>query len=1109
MQRTDSGLVVSPTDLTKFLACAHLTALDLQVANGQRSRPYSKTDEMLELLFEKGRDHEAKYLNLLKATRQVTEIEQDGKSRTARAADTEAAMRAGAEVIYQAAFLHDGRVGYADFLLRVDGRDSTFGNWSYDVADTKLARRLKVAALLQMATYGEHLRRIQAHPPQTLTVVAGDGVEHPFPFAHVEAYARRVTARFDQFVAASAPTIAEPVEQCTQCRWAAECNNAWRGADYLSFVAFLGRRQRNLFADARITTMAALAGASADNLPRAISRDTRGRLVRQAQLQVRERTTGEPCYELLDPKANLGLLSLPEPDPADLYLDFESDRYVEPDGIEYLAGIGEANGTFSMLWAHSAEQEKALVETLIDRILAAWRANPGMHVYHYAPYEQSALKRLVARYGTREYELDVLLRAEVFVDLYAVVRQALLVSKESYSIKKLEAFYWADERRKNTEVAEAVSSMLEYEQWLQDRNQQHLDDVAAYNKDDVDSTRDLHRWLEQRRVELCELRGTDIPRRTPEEGKSYEPSEEELAERDLAERLLAADRPLLAGLVGWHRREARPEYWEFFRFGKLTDEELVDDAIAIGQLGAPEYRRDILRSKIWRYPFPPQETRLRAGDTVHNVQDRKAVGEVVDLDPAAGWIELKIGATRDAPTLLGLQPTGPIDAKAARASLRETGELVLAGGTNLPALLLDQVVPASLPTRPGETPEDALIRIGTALNGEVLAVQGPPGTGKSYNASTLIRALLDQGKTVGVTALSHAVIGGLLAKVDRPGLQRSTHEQWCGNPSIVCADDNKKFDKLRDDTQPKLIGGTAWLWTRDAMKDSVDVLVIDEAGQFSLADATAVARAAKSVVLLGDPQQLRSPTVAEHPHDAGVSALEYLIGEHDTIAAERGIFFDRTWRMHPDVNAFVSHIAYEDKLESHPSTVGQCIAGTGWFSGTGLRYVPVVHADNSTSSPEEAAVVAQIVDGLLGTAWTNEKGVTAPITAADVLIVAPYNVQVATLRDAMAGHVADGLRVGTVDKFQGKEGAVVIYSTASSSADDAPRGTDFLFDTHRLNVAISRARAMAIMVSSPTLLDVAASKPESIPLINAHCCFAEMATPVAVRVSIGLGSTTT
>lgn len=1097
MRRIGDELVVSPTDLTKFLGCAHATALDLQVLAGTRGKPFSYADELLDLLIAKGIEHEVAYLARLRDEFEVVEVDQDGRSPGQRAADTAAAMRAGAAVIYQAAFLHHGRVGYADFLLRIE-RSSELGAWSYDVADTKLARRLKVPALLQMAAYGEHLRRLQGKPPVTLTVVAGDGTLLPFAFADVEAYARRVTSRFDAFIAAPGATVAEPVEQCAQCSWAKQCDDLWRAADHLSYVAFLGGRQRSLIEEAGITTVAQLAAASPDALPRQISSVTRARLIRQAALQVQERESGQPHYELLDPFPKLGLLALPEPDAADLYLDFESDRYAETDGLEYLAGIGTNDGTFTPLWAHSVGEEKRLTVQLIDRILAAWRTQPGMHVYHYAPYEPSALKRLVARHGTREAELDILLRAEVFVDLYAVVRQGLLVSKESYSIKKLEAFYWSAERHRNTEVAEAVSSVLEYEKWLKDHDQALLDRVVAYNKDDVDSTRDLHGWLEARRAELCAAHNTKFPREYPDSEATYDPSDNELAEIALAEDLVEAGQPLLAGLVGWHRREARPQWWEFYRYKDLSSQELVDDATPIGQLGAPQLTGTIARSNVWRYPFPPQETKLRVGDNPAALPDHSAAGEIVGLDLAAGWVELKVGMKSAAPELYGLQPAGPIRAAAAQAALSATGRLVLRGETNLGTRLLERVVPAALPASEGESPADALLRIGTQLNGEVLAVQGPPGSGKSYVAAKLIRALIKQGKTVGVTALSHVVIGGLLNEVKLPGLQKAAKAQWCGNPRIEHTDTNAKIEAAVRDRTHTLFAGTAWLWSRVQMKDSVDVLVIDEAGQFSLADAVAVAQAARSLVLLGDPQQLTQPTQAQHPHGAGVSALEYLIGEHHTIAADRGIFFDTTWRMHPDVNAFVSRTSYDNRLDSHPSTAQQRIAGDGPLSGTGLRYVPVEHRDNSTGSPEEADVIADLVERLLATSWTSFDGVTSPVTVADILIVAPYNVQVGVLRERLRPRVDAGLRIGTVDKFQGRQGAVVIYSTTSSTAADAPRGLDFLYDTNRLNVAISRARAMAIMVGSPALLDAAAAKPETVPMINAYCRFAEMATHVEV-----------
>jgi len=284
------------------------------------------------------------------------------------------------------------------------------------------------------------------------------------------------------------------------------------------------------------------------------------------------------------------------------------------------------------------------------------------------------------------------------------------------------------------------------------------------------------------------------------------------------------------------------------------------------------------------------------------------------------------------------------------------------------------------------------------------------------------------------------------------------------------------------------------LWAREELAEAVDVLVVEEAGQFSLANAVAVARAAKSLVLLGDPQQLTQPTQAEHPYGAGVSALEYLLDGHPTIPRDLGIFFDRTWRMHPTVNEFVSRTAYEGRLVSRAGCERQSIGGTGPWSGSGLRWVPIEHTDNSTSATEEAEVIAAIVGDLLGTPWTNADGVTAPINVDDILIVAPYNVQVGVLRAALPA----GIRVGTVDKFQGRQGVVVIYSLTSSTANEAPRGIDFLYNTHRLNVAVSRAKTLAILIGSPALLDAPVTKPEHVPLVNAFCRYVDMAYAVVV-----------
>jgi uncharacterized protein len=1087
---SDGGLVVSPTDLTRFQACTHLTALDLAVAEGERARPFVAKDEVLELLFRKGLEHEQRYLEALESERAVTVIDTEAMTPQEAAEATESAMANAASVIYQATFVDGGQRGHADFLLRGD-RPSRFGNWAYDVADTKLARRLRVPALLQMAGYGEHLRRIQGAPPVTLTVVAGDGLLHEYPFADVESYARRVSARFAEFVRTRPTTVAQPVPHCQQCRWIAECYRGWRQADHLSFVAFLTTAHREKFEQAGITTLANLAAQRPSELPRSIGRATRDRLIRQASLQLHERDTGVPAYELLDPVDGQGLLRLPTPDEADLYLDFEADRYIEPDGREYLAGFGDRAGMYTAIWAHSFDQERALTEQLIDAIVARWRAHPGMHVYHYAPYEKAALRRLTARHGVREAELDVLLRAEVFVDLYAVMRQGLRISKESYSIKKLEAFYWGHVRGQGPgDVTEALSSVLAYETWLVDNDNAALDSIAAYNKDDVDSTRDLHIWLEERRDELATKHQTRFPRPNGTTVEETEPSEAERAELVLAQRLVDGGEPLLAGLVGWHRREARPAWWDVYRLEDLDEDELINDATAIGGLGEPVWQYDVKRSHVHRYNFPPQDTKLGAGDTVLNVDDHKPAGAVVGIDPAEGWIDLRIGRTKKPSRPRGLGPQGPLDDTTLRAAIADVATRVLEDTDCLGARLLRLTVPPGLPVQEDETAAAALIRLGIALRGEVLAVQGPPGTGKSTKGAALIRALLDQGLRVGVTALSHQVIGGMLLKVDRPGLQRCNDEaDWCGAPRVDIAGSTPEVVQALTAGTHNLVGGTAWLWAHDIMQDLVDVLVIDEAGQFSLANAVAVTRAARSLVLLGDPQQLTQPTQAQHPYGADVSALDHLLSGHDTMPPDRGVFLDCTWRMHPAVNEFVSITSYEGRLHTGEGTERQRIIGTGRWHGAGPRWVPVEHVGNVNTSSEEAAVVAQIVEELLDMTWTNADGVEAPITPRDVLLVAPYNAHVGRLHHA----VADGVQVGTVDKFQGRQGAVVIYSLASSSAQDAPRGIDFLYDVHRLNVAVSRARAMAIVVGSPALLDAEVHTPIQLRQVNALCRYVELA----------------
>jgi predicted RecB family nuclease len=1117
MQRIDGHLVLSPTDLTKHVACAHITTLDLEALDAGVA-PAGGVDDALNLVFAKGLAHERDYLDRLRAEgRHVEDIAALGLKGAAAEAATVDAMRRGVDVVYQATFFDGHWVGLADFLVRVelaDAERSSFGGWRYDIADTKLARRLKVPALLQMATYAARLETLQGVPPQWLTVVTGDQEQHPWRLVDVAPYARRRRAELLDAIASPRETESARVQHCGQCRWKERCAQEWLDRDDLIQVAGMRADHRAALIDLGIPTLRALAGSSEDELAGALPTATRRRLLQQARLQLAERQTGVAQHELLDPEPGRGLQMLPEPDDGDVYLDFEGDPWAEGGaGREYLAGIWTRQGDFVEFWAHDFAQEGRLTTELLDWLTDRWARFPGMHVYHYAPYETTALKRLVGQHATREAELDQLLRHEVFVDLYAVVRQGVRISKGSYSIKKLEEFYWGHTRSSDgAGVADGLSSVVEYERWLAgrddgDADQTILDDIRRYNEEDVRSTLALHLWLEERRADL-EAQGHVLSRPLPEPPKEI--GDAERAEIELAEQLVSGGHELLAGLVGWHRREKRPEWWDFFRYKDLETVELVEDGTAIGDLGEPEEIRLVKLSRHWRYPFPPQDCKIAVGKYVPDVDTHQPVGKVVALDAVDGWIELSMKKSLDPPRPRGLGGPGPVMDQVLRESIARTGRLVLSGEGNLATRLIDRVVPsaAALAPRHGETPKDVVVRVGAGLGGEVLAVQGPPGTGKTFAGSALIRELLDSGLRVGVTAQSHAVVLNLLDEVARPAWHKDgTNAEEGGdeppdpNALIRHTTDNAVIAEALRSGGATLVGGTAWLWSRDDMVGSVDVLVIDEAGQFSLANAVAVAPAARSLVLLGDPQQLTQPTKAVHPYGSGVSALDHLRvtverGQevvHDVIPAHRGVFLDRTHRMHPSLTSFISELAYEGRLESAPGRERLAIDAPGALSGDGLRWVPVEHTRVcEQSSTEEAAVVRALVDDLLRGEWTDAAGVTAPMTLDDVLVVAPYNAQVAALLHALPA----GARVGTVDKFQGRQGAVVIYTMGSTSAAVAPRGVGFLYDLHRLNVAVSRAKALAVVVASPLLLDAEVHTPEDLRAVNALCRYVDDAKTV-------------
>jgi len=1160
-------LRLTASDVANFLACRHLTRLELLHARGELEPPQA-FDAGFQDLIRRGEAHENEVLERFQAASlAVTDLGQVPEEDAART--TAEAIASGADVIYQAVLTqntgpgspgaHEGRprgpalLGRPDFLVRAGLLDTPDGEprpgaGHYEVVEAKLARSAKARAVAQTAFYSHLLTGLQGVAPRWMHLALGTGETTALRVGDYAAYERQIRRALVGFIEADtgenppADPYPEPVEHCAICRWSDLCAARRRRDDDLSLVAGIAAGQRRGLKESGIATRRGLAATDDLSGVRRSGAEPLQRARLQARLQVSSEDTGVIQYHLLDPErngdglaiANRGLAALPEPADGDLFFDIEGARYYSEDGrefgLQYLFGIVDTAepdergaARYHQVWCFDRVGEKQAFEKLIDFIAERLRRNPGLHVYHYNHYEPTAVDhltelhetrqemvgRLMGRHATREDEVDDLLRLGVFVDLYRVVRQGLRAGVESYSIKRLEPLCGY---QRQVDLRDATASLVEFEAALDDGTA--ADDaarrqvVAGYNEDDCRATLALRDWLEARRGELAARLGEDLPRpAAPEEPGAHADPEvarvrsalmADVPSRDSARSAEQRTKALLADLLDWHRRENKPAWWRYFHVRTLSSAEFIDEPDSLGGLSGGGVVRTVKRSVVRRFSFPPQEHRFSAGDTAHDsVTDRS--WEVWAVDDAHGTIDLKIGADYSGPLPDALVEGGPVDTRTQARRLLDLGERVVRDGlsqSDAALALLQRQPPFSAATgQAAGSAEDAAVRLALGLRDSYLPIQGPPGTGKTFTAARQVLELVGQGRTVGITGPSHAVIHNLIGAVLRrapAGIVLRIGQRADGdNPFLHPGAAMMSYPELERGLRGRkldVVAGTAWMWAREEFAGSVDTLIVDEAGQVSLADALAVAGAARNLVLLGDPQQLAQPSQAAHPPGAGVSALEHILGERATMPADAGLLIDQTWRMHPDLCRFTSETFYDGKLTGVPGLERQQLLGDFAPSGSGLRIVEVVHDGNTNCSPEEAAVVARLVPEILGLTWQDKEGIRRPLTAADVLVVTPYNAQIRAIQAALADVGCDaGVRVGTVDKFQGREAPAVIYSMATSSPDEAPRGLEFLYDPHRLNVATSRARALAVIVASPVLLRVFCRTPRHMLLASALC----------------------
>lgn len=1131
MLRYEGQTIFSASDLVNFMGCVHATTFDTY--NLTTPSTFPSDGESAVLLQEKGIEHELHYLERLRAEgRSIVEVSAEG-TLGQRVDATRQAMRTGPDVIYQGAFLVGRWHGYSDFLLKQDGMVSSFGSYAYDVADTKLARSAKAKHVLQLCVYAEMLEAEQGVMPASMHVVLGNGEIASLPTTSVMHYYRQARERFETFVDAIPMTSpSDPCGHCTFCRWIDRCDLEWEATDHLSIVAGMGRSQIAALRSFGVNDIGGLAIIQSDARVPGMQAGTLAKLVGQATLQHHQRSTGERRIEVLPAVDGRGFGRLPLADVGDMFFDMEGDPLFDG-GLEYLFGIVALDGSedrFHAFWAHDRGAEKSAFEALMDFVTARIARYPDAHVYHYASYEETALKRLAMYHGTREKEVDDLLRGDRLVDLYKVVAESIRTSEARYSIKNMEAFYLPGGRQ--GEVKTAGDSIVIYERWRQLGGDALLQEISDYNEIDCRSTRMCRDWLLSLRPPATPwFTGRAVTPPDPDKVTAREEADERTCV--LAESLLAVDdtpwRRLLVDLLEFHSREAKPTWWAMFARQGMDTEELLNDAECIADLQPHPTMQpwNDKRSVVHPFIFPPQDFKMKVGDKPLRSGTLEPAGEIVSLDEEERIVALKLGPKRSAiEPGCALIPEGPVGDKPLRDAVHRYAADVAAGGSRYPALtsILRRDRPRLSRREPGQAivpmEDDATagaIAALCVLDDSYLLIQGPPGAGKTYTSSQAIVALLAAGMRIGVASNSHKAINNLLKEVQTMAAAQSL---GCRGMKKSSRDDQKLDGGgwIEDvvggtgsgvERHHRLVAGTAWLFAREELDQAFDYIFVDEAGQVSLANVLAMGTSARNVVLVGDQMQLSQPIKGTHPGGSGRSALDHLLAGHATVPGDQGVFLPITRRMHPDLCRFVSDAVYDSRLEAEETTAIQRVEvdeaiDPRALAAHGLRFVDVDHVGQTQRSPEEADRLAMTYRALIGSHWVDRHGERHRIGTEDILVVSPYNMQVELLKRALP----EGARVGTVDKFQGQEAPVVLVSMATSSGDDLPRNIEFLYSRNRMNVAISRARCLAVIYANPRLLEIPCSTIAQMELVDGLCWARQFAADQLAASSHGVAGTT-
>ena len=1087
---------ITAYSIQDFSQCQYKTWLDY--INPPDNFPQN-IDPWLEIIRKIGLEHEESYLQKIKESQTVYEIDKNLNT-SEKEKLTERAIKNGEDIIYQPYLKYKKFTGSPDFLVKKQGY--------YEPWDIKSSFKLKVENILQLCHYSFILEKQYNNFSPTGKIILRDETVENIEIKKYYDYFLNLNKRVDSFI--HNPKVIPEASKCNLCNvcdYKLLCENNWKNQDHLNQVANIKKNQINFLKNEKIDTLEKLANLNFKKNIKGINKASLDILVQQAKLQFNYKQTNQLEHKIIfeekkkinDQNKLIGFELLPPPSENDLFFDIEGypmyfDSNSKTSGLEYLFGIyyrSFGKESFIKFLAINNEEEKIAFEKLVDFIFKHLKKHKDAHVYHYNSYEETALKKLSQKYEVKIKEVDFILRENKFVDLFKVVKDSILLSAENYRLKTIEKFY---NLGRDEDIASGQDSLVAFENYLESGHEEILDEIILYNKQDCKSLIFLQSWLND--LKPKEIKYKELDEIIISE-KSIEIINQEKEVENVIDKLKDEDlklKPILSQLNFYNRKEQRAEWWNYFSNIKKNTEDLIEDNSCIGALNLISKNEEGVNN-ILEFNFPNQITKMKPGDYVLD-QNGENSSSIISIDYTNFKVTLKQNKKKEIPN--SLTPSQPMNITTIDNSVADFIK-DFNYQNSYPAIKdflfrKDSKYINKIDLSKNSSIENITERIKN-LNSSYLVMQGPPGTGKSYTSSRVILKLIELNYRVAIVCHSHKAIINLLETIDSYSVEQSYKFKGIynsGNRKI-----NQEFKNIEigntnklDLKKFQLVAGTAWALSNmnhreNSKKDKIfDFIFFDEAGQLSISKVIASSLSSKNIVMIGDHMQLPQPSLGIIEGESSLSPIEYLIKEKNTISDQKGIFLEKTYRMHPTICEFISDSFYEKRLITDKDNSNQKIIKNNNNSvKNGIYLVDLNHSGSSVQNINEVDFINNIYKKLINKKWINRNLEKSLISNKDLLVISPFNAQVNLLKE----HLPPNSQIGTIDNFQGQEAPIVIISYTSSDPESIPRGSDFFFDFRRLNVSLSRAKCIGIIILNNKLLNYHCSTIEDMERLNYFC----------------------